>query len=274
MQIVLDYPFRPVPRYGHGRNPHPQLYAIIDARRDVFAGHLREFADFRDDLQKIPLDEHPDAPGSPFWNNGFIPGLDAISLYCFLRTGRPRIFCEIGSGHSTRFARRAVQDEGLSTRLVSIDPHPRVEIDALCDVVIRQPAEDVDPDYFNDLRAGDILFIDSSHRSFTNSDVTALYLDVLPRLPPGVVIHLHDVFLPYDYPEEWGDRFYNEQYLLACSRLAKQPSFEILLANTFINCDEQLNACVDDLFDHPAMAEISEHGWIVRSGWSFWLRKL
>ena len=167
-----------------------------------------------------------------------------------------------------------MQDEGLSTRLVSIDPHPRVEIDALCDVVIRQPAEDVDPDYFNDLRAGDILFIDSSHRSFTNSDVTALYLDVLPRLPPGVVIHLHDVFLPYDYPEEWGDRFYNEQYLLACSLLAKQPSFEILLANTFINCDEQLNACVDDLFDHPAMAEISEHGWIVRSGWSFWLRKL
>ena len=273
MQIILDYEFRPIPRYGHGKPAHGQLYSIINDRRQVFADYLRQFAAFRQDLHRIPLDEEPADPESPFWNNGFIPGLDAISLHCLLCMERPRTFCEIGSGHSTRFARHAVRSRGLSTRLTSIDPHPRVEIDTLCDEVIRQPAEDIDPAYFDNLQAGDILFIDSSHRSFTNSDVTALYLDVFPRLKPGVVVHSHDVFLPYDYPEEWSDRFYNEQYLLASNLLAKTPSFEILLANTFINCDVQLNSLVDALFDHSLMTEIAAHGWIVQSGWSFWMRK-
>ena len=76
-----------------------------------------------------------------------------------------------------------------------------------------------------------MLFIDSSHRSFTNSDVTAFYLDILPRLKSGVLIHIHDVFLPYDYPPEWSDRFYNEQYLLACVLLTRNPAYEIQLAN-------------------------------------------
>ena len=103
--------------------------------------------------------------------------------------------------------------------------------------------------------------------------VTALCLDVLPRLRPGVVIHFHDFFSRTTIPKKWSDRFYNEQYLLACSLLAQTPSYEILLANTFINCDPQLNSLADDLFDHPAMANIATHGWIVRSGWSFWMRK-
>jgi hypothetical protein len=214
MQIALDYEFRPVPRYGHGKPPHSQLYGIINQRRDVFASYLGRFAIFRHELQRIPLDDPVDGSGGPFWNNGFIPGLDAISLHCLLCLERPRIFCEIGSGHSTRFARNAVQLHDLPTKLVSIDPQPRTEIDALCDIVMRQPVEDVDPAFFDSLQAGDILFVDSSHRSFTNSDVTALYVDVYPRLKPGVVVHSHDVFLPYDYPDEWSDRFYNEQYLL------------------------------------------------------------
>lgn len=274
MQITLDYEFRPLPRYGYGKGAHSQLYSILNSRRAVFANYLKKFATFRHDLEKIPLEQSPDDDGMPFWNNGFIPGLDAMSLHCFMRMESPAIFCEIGSGHSTQFARHAVRSHSLPTKIVSIDPHPRVYVDTLCDVVIRQPAEDVDPGFFDRLKAGDILFVDSSHRSFTNSDVTALFLDVLPRLQPGVVIHFHDIFLPYDYPEEWGDRFYNEQYLLACSLLAKQPSYEIMLANTFINYDPQLNSLVEELFNHPTMANIAAHGWIVGSGWSFWMRKI
>ena len=186
---------------------------------------------------------------------------------------RPKLFCEIGSGHSTRFARHAVRLHNLQTRIVSIDPHPRSEIDAICDSVVRQPVEDLAPEYFDALESGDVLFIDSSHRSFTNSDVTAFYLDILPRLKPGVLIHIHDIFLPYDYPAEWSDRFYNEQYLLACVLLARNPSYEIQLANTFIAQDPQLNALVFDLFDHPALAAV-EFSWLPRSGWSFWMAKL
>ena len=273
MQITLDYEFSPLPRYGHGKKAHSQLYSILNARKAVFAKYLSEFRTFHQDFQKIPLEESTEAPGTPFWNNGFIPGLDAISLYCFLCMEQPSTFCEIGSGHSTRFARHAIHSRNLPTKIVSIDPYPRVEIDALCDLVMRQPAEDVDSAYFDYLQPGDVLFIDSSHRSFMNSDVTALFLDVLPRLKPGVIIHLHDIFLPYDYPEEWSDRFYNEQYLLACSLLAERPSYDILLANTFINCDPHLNSLVDDLFDAPIMANIAMQGWIPRTGWSFWMRK-
>jgi hypothetical protein len=274
MQIMLDYEFRPSPRYGYGKGPHGALYSMIEEKRTDFERYLNAFASFREDFRQITLGEHEDAREEPYWNNGFFPGLDAVSLHCMICLQRPKKFCEIGSGHSTRFARWAIRLQHLPTQLISIDPHPRAEIDALCDTVIRQPVEDLAPEFFDSLEPGDMLFIDGSHRSFTNSDVTAFYLDILPRLKPGVLIHIHDVFLPYDYPPEWHDRFYNEQYLLACVLLTLKPAYEIHLANTFITYDPQLNSLVSQLFDHPAMAAAANCGWASRSGWSFWMRKL
>lgn len=274
MQITLDYEFRPLPRYGYGRGAHAALYQIVDEKRADFEQYLRAFAAFQEDFLGIPLEESWEAPEQPYWNNGFFPGLDAIGLHGMLCLQRPNTFCEIGSGYSTRFARHAVRLRSLPTQIISIDPHPRTDIDTICDAVVRQPVEDIAPEYFDRLDAGDVLFIDSSHRSFTNSDVTAFYLDILPRLKPGVLIHIHDVFLPYDYPAEWSDRFYNEQYLLACVLLTRNPSYEIQLANTFITYDPQLNALVSQLFDHPGMADIAQSGWLAQSGWSFWMRKL
>ncbi len=274
MQITLDYEFRPSPRYGYGRSAHAALSLIVEKKRADFEQYLMAFASFKEDFLDIPLKESLEAPEKPYWGNGFFPGLDAISLHCMLSIQRPRIFCEIGSGHSTRFARHAIRLHSLPTQIISIDPHPRADIDAICDVVVRQPVEDLAPEYFDSLEGGDVLFIDSSHRSFTNSDVTAFYLDILPRLKSGVLIHVHDVFLPYDYPLEWSDRFYNEQYLLACVLLARNPSYEIQLANTFITYDPQLSSLVSQLFDHPAMADAAQYDWVTRTGWSFWMRKL
>jgi hypothetical protein len=271
LRITLDYRFRPVPRYGYGRAPHALLYARINERRQLFARYLTEFASFQSDILEIPLDEAADAPGAPYWNNGYFPELDAISLHCLLCLRRPRLFMEVGSGHSTRFARNAIGRRSLATQIVSIDPLPRCEIDPLCDEVIRQPLEDVSPDYFDRLGTGDMLFIDSSHRAFTNSDVTVFFLDILPRLKSGVIIHFHDIMLPYDYPAEWSDRFYNEQYLLACALLAPGAAFAIELANTFITQDPELNELVTQLFSHPDRPDVSQHPWLTRSGWSFWL---
>ncbi len=129
---------------------------------------------------------------------------------------RPKRFVEVGSGDSTRSAsrRRSIRDHSLPTLITSIDPTPRAEIDKLCDFVIRKPLEEVELDVFDELGPGDFLFIDGSHRSFSNSDVTVAFLDVLPRLRAGVVVHFHDIFWPYDYPPEWADRYYSEQYLL------------------------------------------------------------
>ena len=117
-----------------------------------------------------------------------------------------------GSGDAAKFARRAIQDHGLPTYLTSIDPQPRASIDRSCDRVVRSPLEEVDQQ-FAELQAGDFLFIDSSHRTFTNSDVTILFMNLLPRLRDGVVVHLHDIFWPFDYPPEWNDRYSSEQYL-------------------------------------------------------------
>jgi Methyltransferase domain len=274
MQITLDYEFRPLPRYGHGKSAHVALNQLIEKSRPAFEKYLDAFIVFQPDLLGIPVDENPDAPGDPHWGNGYFPGLDAVSLHCMLSMHRPRIFCEIGSGHSTRFARHAIEIRGLATQIISIDPHPRAEIDAICDTVVREPVEDLAPEYFDMLASGDVLFIDSSHRAFTNSDVTAFYLDILPRLKAGVMIQIHDIFLPYDYPPEWADRYYNEQYLLACTLLTRYPSYEIHLANTFISYDPELSELAARIFDHPGLVDASQHDWITNTGWSLWMKRL
>ena len=133
----------------------------------------------------------------------FLPPYDAVALYGLLRRTRPQRYLEVGSGHSTRFARRAIRDEGLATTVTSIDPEPRARIDELCDLVIRRPVEALEDDgVFLELGPGDVLFIDGSHRTFTGSDVTVLLLEVVPRLAPGVLVQVHDVYLPRDYPAD------------------------------------------------------------------------
>jgi hypothetical protein len=162
---------------------------------------------------------HQDAQ-SPGWNNGFLPGLDIVMLYAMMAKFKPATYIEIGSGNSTKVAFKAKKDLQLSSRIISIDPAPRAEIDALTDQVIRKPFEEVDLSVFSKLVAGDIVFVDNSHRMFPNSDATVFFLDVLPNLPEGVIVHVHDIYLPYDYPQFMCDRFYSEQYGLAAFLLA------------------------------------------------------
>jgi Methyltransferase domain len=187
---------------------------------------------------------------------------------------RPKRFVEVGSGYSTRFARRAIREHSMPTRITSIDPAPRAEIDQLCDSVIRRPLEEVDLCVFDELEPGDILFIDSSHRTFSNSDVTALFMDVLPRLRSGVVVHLHDIFWPYDYPPEWANRYYSEQYLLGAYLLGDRASrVTVLLPNAFVIHDRELAEVCKPLLEiagirRPKTADCSPHGL---GGCSFWL---
>lgn len=266
MQIELDYPVYPRPRWGHGKPPNPALYSIIDRNRGDYRELLRRFVDYADDLAAIATKEDPDDPAAPAWINSWIPGLDSTALYCLLAENNPARYYEIGSGNSTKFARRAIADHSLRTTIVSCDPHPRAEIDALCDRVIRRPVEDVDPDIYAELEAGDILFVDNSHRAFMNSDVTVVFLDILPRLAPGVLLQVHDVFLPYDYPPQWIDRYYSEQYVLAAFVLADGTRAEVMLPNFFISTDAELAAILEPLWTRPGMEEVERHGG------SFWLR--
>jgi hypothetical protein len=153
-------------------------------------------------------------------DNGFYASPDSDVLYAMLRSQRPSTFLEIGSGNSTRLARQAVIDGKLPTQIISIDPFPRVDIEGLSDIFHRRPVEHSDPAELADLlNHGDILFIDSSHVSSIGSDCTFEFLQLLPRLRKGVIVHIHDVSLPWDYPAGWFQRepaalVWNEQYLL------------------------------------------------------------
>ena len=103
----------------------------------------------------------------------------------------------------------------MPTRLISIDPSPRVEIGKVADEVIPQSVAEVALDYFAGLSPGDILFFDGSHLCFQGSDVHHFFLRILPEVPRGVLVHVHDIFLPDEYPEHFDIRYYNEQYIMA-----------------------------------------------------------
>lgn len=265
--IELEYPIDPQSRYGFGKPPHQKLYEIIDRGREHYKQYMLEFFTYKDDLKRISALPGEDTESAePYWLNQWLSGLDAVAIYSLLCMNNPKTYLEVGSGNSTRFAARAVRDHELRTKIISIDPNPRSEVDRICGEIIRQPVENVDLSVFDTLEAGDILFIDNSHRAFTNSDATVVFIDVLPRLKPGVFVEFHDIFLPYDYPPQWYWRFFSEQYLLACYLLAEGSRLEIILPNAFIVFDGELGNTVFPLLDSIGQ------GPAYRAGGSFWLR--
>jgi len=239
--VTLDYPLKVSPRYGYGKPRHVQIARILEASREDYAHRLSGFCKLKDQLSQIP-DQAMDSSPDPCWGpQRYFSSLDAVALYGMLVEFRPRRLIEVGSGYSTKFARRAIREHQLPTHITSIDPEPRAAIDQICDRVIRQPLQEVDLAIFDELHAGDFLFIDSSHRTFTNSDVTVVFMDLLPRLCEGVVVHFHDVFWPDDYPPEWNERYYSEQYLLGTYLLSVGASrLKVLLPNAFIVRDRDL----------------------------------
>lgn len=166
-----------------------------------------------------------------YLNNGWFDSVDAEVLYSIIRRFKPARIVEVGSGFSTRAMRRAILDGGLHTRLTSIDPIPRVDVASFADEQIRTPVETLEVSRLVELlQANDILFIDSSHLITTGGDVTFLCLEVLPELRPGIFVHFHDIFLPFEYPQSWVVDFrwgWNEQYLIQAF-LYNNSEFEIV----------------------------------------------
>lgn len=153
--------------------------------------------------------------GPARFDQDWFPRLDAAMAYVTVRHERPRRIVEIGSGHSTRFLARAAEDAGLDVEIVAIDPKPRASLAGLR--VRHEPTllRDANPALFTALRPGDVLFVDSSHVAMPGSDVDIIVGDLLPRLPGGVLVHIHDVLLPDPYPANWAWRGYNEGTVVA-----------------------------------------------------------
>lgn len=176
-----------------------------------FAALLAEIERYRPELERIG----GEAPPEPRWAQDWFPGLDAAAAYALIRNRRPARILEIGSGHSTRFLRRAVRDGGLEAEITCIDPAPRASLEGTGVGFIRSVIQDVPMDRLPKLAAGDVLFLDSSHIALPGSDVDLVLNHIVPTLPAGVLIHVHDIVLPDPYPDAWHWRSYNEQMLVA-----------------------------------------------------------
>ncbi len=262
--IFLNYPPKPVPRYGYGKPPHPQLEQVLAAGRQNYRQTLNAFLGLETDLLRIPLRAPKHSP-EPCWINKWLDALDTLALYGLVALRKPKLYLEAGSGYSTKVARRAIRDQALVTRIISIDPEPRTEIDTLCDEVVRRRLEEVDFSLFQQLEPGDILFVDGSHRCFMNSDVTIFFLEILPRVRPGVLLHLHDIEWPWDYRPERAEWYYSEQYLLATALLSAPERFSIVLPNAHVSRDAELAGVLDGIW--------RKLPGVTPGGLSFWFEK-
>lgn len=167
----------------------------------------------------------------------------AAALHAIIRNFRPKRIIEIGSGNSSKVISAALKknvDDGLNTGYTIIDPYPSELVKNLPLVfqIIEKRVEETEFHQFSELGENDILFIDSGHTVRTGGDVNFLFLDILPRLSPGVIVHIHDIGLPYEYSKTYFTRsthrfFWTEAYLLQAF-LSLNPHYEIMLAMNFL----------------------------------------
>ncbi len=210
----------------------------VDLRAEHQLALLERFC-YSEELRQFPVEGNIRA-GFCYGNGMFGPG-DAEILYSIIRHFKPRRMIEIGSGCSTMLAKAALERnraEGHDAEHICIEPYTAPWLENLgLTQVIRDRVENLDPALFQTLRENDILFIDSSHVVRTGGDVVFEYLEVVPRLRPGVLVHVHDVFLPFEYPLVWSrdlKLFWTEQYLVQAF-LAFNAEFEIVLALNYLN---------------------------------------
>jgi Methyltransferase domain len=205
-----------------------RVEAAIELIEGELAPSIREF-DVPDTLE---------GPGRFYLHNENYESGDAELLYALIRARKPRRVVELGSGFTTLLigeaARRNLED-GHEIAHLAYDPYPREQIFGAVPPPPTRfeplPATEVPLDHFARLEAGDILFVDTTHTVKLGSDVNHIVLDVLPTLAPGVLVHFHDIFLPWEYPRDWFEEmeyYWAEQYLLQAF-LAFNSDFEVLI---------------------------------------------
>jgi hypothetical protein len=172
-----------------------------------------------------------------YTQNSQFSWLDARALFSFLRLWQPARIVEVGSGYSSLLMSDVNRRFLKQTVIQCVEPFPRpfMHFAELGFELIQKPVQDVSIKFFTSLEAGDLLFIDSAHVCKTGSDVNYLFFQVLPQLKPGVRIHIHDIFLPFEYPKSWvidENRSWNEQYLLQ-ALLMFSSGFKVLFGNNY-----------------------------------------
>ena len=291
------YPFTP----GHYYSPLPDYKEVL-ARSQVLLDrdtaecsgiNLREEAQlkllesFSYYYSDVPFPTQPGETTRYYYENGWFGYADAITLYSILRHYEPRSVIEIGSGFSSAVM-LDVNDLFLKNkvRFTFVEPNPKRLFGLLTredkdrHTVLQKQVQDVPLEVFRTLSANDILFIDSSHVVKLGSDVGHILFNILPELRPGVIIHFHDIFWPFEYPKEWTlvGIAWNESYLLR-SFLQFNEAFEIMYFNSFIAkrytdvLREKMPLCTRELRSSLVPTEPSTLGLYTAPS-SLWLKKM
>lgn len=268
---------------GHYYSPIPPFDEILSdpawGADETLAGiDLNEHGQLEllDKLAALQADLPADpTPGRRYYsNNDFYAAADGTILQAMLRHLQPARVIEIGSGFSSALMLDTSETFlGGRTRFTFIDPEPERLLSLLnADdraTVFSRSMQEVPQDVFAELAAGDILFIDSSHVTKAGSDVNRIYFEVLPRLAPGVYVHIHDIFYPFEYPRGYLERrwAWNEGYLLRAF-LMFNSSFEVALFPSFLETHhaDRLAAALPLAMSHPP-------NWPSLRGANIWLRR-
>ena len=213
------------------------------------AGQLELLSKFnyQHELEKFPINKTKKLEFY-YENEWYEPG-DSEYLYNIVRHYKPKRIIEIGSGFSTLMVKNALsqnktEDENYSCKHICVEPYERDWLEDLEIEIIRQRVETLEGAFFQKLEAGDILFIDSSHMIRPQGDVLFEFQEILPILNPGVIIHVHDIFMPKDYLDEWVYEHFlwNEQYLLEAF-LTFNNKFEIIGALNYLSHNYKKELC-------------------------------
>ena len=250
-------------RYANVKTAFPpgHFYSPVVDVSQVAADHIRIFGDrplwgvdlrahtqerlFRalvDFFSSLPFSDEPDGTHRYHYANSSYGFGDACIYWALLGLTRPVRILEIGCGYTSALALDAIDHFGLATTCTFVDPHPDLMLNvtgarAPRHEVIAEPVQSVGARLASNLRANDLLFIDSSHVVKTGSDVVYEITEMLPRLAQGVIVHFHDIFYPFEYPEKWvidDNKSWNELYILHAF-LMFNNDFEILFFNDYFS---------------------------------------
>jgi predicted O-methyltransferase YrrM len=269
LQIVVSSYDSPIPVLA---SIDPAYFARPDPMRGIDFDPVaqtdfleRELARFTREYAP-PHDRDQAGPGRFFLRNGTYESVDAELLYAIVRRFEPRRIIELGSGFSTLIIREALARNGADPREVhtTYDPYPSDLLPA--ELAVRPDnAQTVAIDAFQELGENDVLFVDTSHTVKLAGDVNRIVLEILPTLQPGVIVHFHDIFLPYPYSRAHLDdaHFWTEQYLLQAF-LSGNPDWEVLIGGYAVSRSDpkRLAAAV------PSFADGVNPGafWVRRRG--------
>ena len=205
---------------------------------------------YENELSLLPFENQHASERQYYINNPSFAAGDGEYCYNIIRHYKPKKIIEIGCGYSTLICMQAetknAETDNMSSNHICIEPYEMPWLEKLNVKVIRKKVEEIDLGFFGQLESNDILFIDSSHMIRPQGDVLFEFLEILPALKPGVLVHIHDIFTPRDYPQEWiVDKhcMWNEQYLLEAF-LSFNQQFRILGAVNFLkhNYPQELGA--------------------------------